>query len=212
MNATRVGLPLQEISRRRISDQAFYVLVILYSVLILLGAAGNSLVVLVVARKPTMRTARNMFILNLAISGNCDVTSINRHVYISTFIFCLHVWFIFLIFPTDLLLCLVTMPLTLIEIQATFWPFGTDVILCKLIETLRAVSIFVSTISITAIALDRYQVNKNIKQKIHILYFNILHIVNHIRIWIRVYSSYNNSFSSSSSYQISWNRSLFIYW
>lgn len=51
------------------------------------------------------------------------------------------------------------MPLTLIEIQAKYWPFGTYAILCKLIETLRAVSIFVSTISITAIAVDRYQVN-----------------------------------------------------
>lgn len=52
------------------------------------------------------------------------------------------------------------MPLTLIEIQAKYWPFGKDVVLCKLIETLRAVSIFVSTISITAIALDRYQVSE----------------------------------------------------
>lgn len=67
-NMTRVDVA-SEINRRRISDQAFFILVALYSTLIVFGAAGNSLVVLVVARKPTMRTARNMFILNLAISG-----------------------------------------------------------------------------------------------------------------------------------------------
>lgn len=78
------------------------------------------------ARKPQMRTARNLFILNLAIS--------------------------------DLLLCLVTMPLTLVEILSKYWPLGRQPIVCKMIGTLQATSIFVSTISITAIALDRYQV------------------------------------------------------
>jgi neuropeptide F receptor len=58
----------------------------------------------------------------------------------------------------DLLLCLVTMPLTLVEILSQYWPLGRYEILCKLIGTLQATSIFVSTISITAIALDRYQV------------------------------------------------------
>lgn len=50
------------------------------------------------------------------------------------------------------------MPLTLIEIVTKFWPFGSWAILCKMIGMLQAVSIFVSTISITAIAFDRYQV------------------------------------------------------
>ncbi|KAL5284787.1 NPY1R family protein [Megaselia abdita] len=102
------------------------ILSILYAVLILMGTVGNILVVTVVVRKSIMRTARNIFILNLAIS--------------------------------DLLLCVVTMPLTLIEILSKFWPFGTCELLCKIISMLQATSIFVSTLSITAIALDRYQV------------------------------------------------------
>lgn len=54
---------------RNIEDPAYHILIIMYSTLILFGAAGNSLVVIAVARKPIMRTARNMFIVNLAVSG-----------------------------------------------------------------------------------------------------------------------------------------------
>ena len=67
-------------SNRRVNDVAFFCLVAAYCVLILLGTIGNSLVVFVVARQPAMRTARNVFVVNLAVS--------------------------------DLLLCLITMPLT----------------------------------------------------------------------------------------------------
>lgn len=111
---------------RKVDDVAFYSLICVYSLLILFGAAGNSLVVCAVVRKPSMRTARNMFIINLAIS--------------------------------DLLLCVITMPLTLMEILTKYWPLGSWPFLCKLAGSLQATSIFVSTISITAIALDRYQV------------------------------------------------------
>jgi neuropeptide Y receptor len=51
------------------------------------------------------------------------------------------------------------MPLTLVEILTKYWPMGRQAVLCKMIGTLQATSIFVSTISITAIALDRYQVS-----------------------------------------------------
>ena len=59
---------------------------------------------------------------------------------------------------SDLLLCLITMPLTLAEVLAQYWPFGNSWLVCKLFGTLQAISIFVSSITITAIALDRYQV------------------------------------------------------
>ncbi|ROT68912.1 neuropeptide F receptor [Penaeus vannamei] len=111
---------------RRVDDEAYYSLIVCYSLLIILGATGNSLVVVAVIRKPAMRTARNVFIINLAIS--------------------------------DLLLCLITMPLTLVELLSQYWPLGDLPFLCKLVGTLQATCIFVSTISITAIALDRYQV------------------------------------------------------
>ncbi|OQR78601.1 neuropeptide F receptor-like [Tropilaelaps mercedesae] len=99
-------------------------LLTLYSLLIMTGAIGNGLVCMAVARKPAMRTARNVYIINLAIS--------------------------------DLILCLFTMPFTLVELILRYWPLGT--VTCKLVGGLEATSIFVSTISITAIAIDRYNV------------------------------------------------------
>uniref|UniRef100_A0A182QAR7 G-protein coupled receptors family 1 profile domain-containing protein n=1 Tax=Anopheles farauti TaxID=69004 RepID=A0A182QAR7_9DIPT len=122
----RQGLIEQYSNNRKVADPWYHILIVMYGSLIVFGATGNSLVVLAVARKPQMRTARNMFIVNLAVS--------------------------------DLLLCLVTMPLTLVEILTKYWPMGRLPFLCKSIGTLQATSIFVSTISITAIALDRYQV------------------------------------------------------
>ncbi|GFY74453.1 neuropeptide F receptor [Trichonephila inaurata madagascariensis] len=111
-------------NNRAIDDNAVVGLLIAYIILIVCGAAGNGLVCIAVARKPAMRTARNVFIINLAIS--------------------------------DLILCLFTMPFSLVEIMMKFWPLG--VLPCKLVSGLQATSIFVSTISITAIALDRYKV------------------------------------------------------
>ena len=43
------------------------------------------------------------------------------------------------------------------EILCKTWPLGNNPISCKMVGSLQAVSIFVSTLSITAIALDRYQ-------------------------------------------------------
>lgn len=81
VNTNRSSADLQEIMRklqmsidqytnnRNIDGPAFPILITLYSLLIIVGATGNSLVVIAVIRKPIMRTARNMFIVNLAISG-----------------------------------------------------------------------------------------------------------------------------------------------
>lgn len=124
-NLTNLIRKLQPyMSNRAIDDVALVCLLIAYVLLIITGASGNGLVCMAVARKPAMRTARNVFIINLAIS--------------------------------DLILCLFTMPFSLVEIMMKFWPLGTFT--CKLVAGLQATSIFVSTISITAIALDRYHV------------------------------------------------------
>lgn len=84
MNGGDVELDLSVIERfrsnRRVNDGAFFCLIAAYCVLIVFGTLGNSLVVYVVARQPAMRTPRNIFVVNLAVS--------------------------------DLLLCLITMPLT----------------------------------------------------------------------------------------------------
>ncbi len=93
--------------------------------MIAFGSFGNFAVVSSFIRQPALRTQRNFFILNLAIS--------------------------------DLVLCLVTMPLTLLDIVNKHWPLGDSELSCKVAGGLQAVSVFVSTISITVIALDRYQ-------------------------------------------------------
>ncbi|XP_076066964.1 neuropeptide F receptor-like [Oratosquilla oratoria] len=111
---------------RSVDKQTFCGLIVSYAVLVILGTTGNILVVTAVARKPAMRTARNVFIVNLATS--------------------------------DILLCLVTTPLTLMELLTQYWPLGYLPFTCKMVGSLQATSIYVSTISITAIALDRYQV------------------------------------------------------
>ncbi|XP_014677207.1 PREDICTED: neuropeptide F receptor-like [Priapulus caudatus] len=100
------------------------ILISMFCVLISIGSFGNSLVCIAVIRKPQMRTARNVFIVNLALS--------------------------------DLTLCLFTMPFTLAGVIRKDWNFG--MFMCKLVRAFQATNVFVSTMSITAIALDRYQV------------------------------------------------------
>ena len=73
----------------RVDDTVYGFLVALYACMIIVGATGNLLVIFVVIRNRAMRTARNVFIVNLAIS--------------------------------DLMLCLITMPLTLVEILYMTW-------------------------------------------------------------------------------------------
>ncbi|CAH1783876.1 unnamed protein product [Owenia fusiformis] len=100
------------------------ILIAAFTTLILFGAAGNGLVTLVVIRNPHMRTPRNIFIINLAIS--------------------------------DLTLCLLTQPLNMFKMLRKDWPLGD--FMCKMVPMFQGTNVFVSTISITAIALDRFQV------------------------------------------------------
>ncbi|XP_050357654.1 neuropeptide F receptor [Nymphalis io] len=117
---------LQKFSlNRKVDDPTRALLLTFYGILVTIGAVGNALVVISVVRKPAMRTARNMFIVNLAVS--------------------------------DALVCCVGTPLTLMELLTKHWPLPDWPSLCKACGAIQAISIFVSTISITAIALDRYQ-------------------------------------------------------
>ncbi|XP_056634838.1 neuropeptide F receptor isoform X2 [Diorhabda sublineata] len=114
------------LTNKGIDEPAYSTLIVMYCFLMIMGALGNTLVIVTVVRKPAMRTPRNMFIVNLAVA--------------------------------DLLLCAITMPLTLMEILTKYFPLGNNLFVCKIIGILQATSTYVSTISITAIALDRYQV------------------------------------------------------
>ncbi|KAG1651878.1 Neuropeptide F receptor [Nymphon striatum] len=108
---------------RAIKWERFAPILVIYCFLIFIGAIGNLMVCVAVIRKPQMKTARNVLIVNLAVS--------------------------------DIILCLITMPFSLIEIITKHWTLGS--ILCKTSGMLQAVSIFVSTTNITAIAVDRYK-------------------------------------------------------
>ena len=99
-------------------------LIIVFAALIIFGATGNGLVCYVVAKNPHMRTPRNIFIINLAIS--------------------------------DLTLCLFTQPFNLMKVSMPVWHLGG--FMCKFVPMCAGTNVFVSTISITAIALDRFQV------------------------------------------------------
>ena len=58
---------------------------------------------------------------------------------------------------SDLLLCLVTMPLTFMELVSFSWPLGNYPLLCKLAGSMEAVSVYCSTLTIAIIAVDRYR-------------------------------------------------------
>lgn len=61
---------IESLKRNRNFEDPYYTtLIVMYGILIFFGTFGNLLVVVAVARKPSMRTARNMFIVNLAVSG-----------------------------------------------------------------------------------------------------------------------------------------------
>ena len=105
------------------------ILITLFALLIAFGAAGNSLVCFVVARNAAMRTPRNIFIINLAIS--------------------------------DLTLCLFTQPFNLLKVLMPDWRLGR--FMCKFVPMCSGANVFVSTISITAIALDRFQVTSFVR-------------------------------------------------
>uniref|UniRef100_T1HVS0 G_PROTEIN_RECEP_F1_2 domain-containing protein n=1 Tax=Rhodnius prolixus TaxID=13249 RepID=T1HVS0_RHOPR len=98
------------------------ILIALYALLIVVGILANLIVSFVVARRPQMHTARNLYIVNLTVS--------------------------------DMTLCLVCMPFTLVNILRRAWTLG--IVLCKLVPALQGTNIMVSIGTITVIALDRY--------------------------------------------------------
>ncbi|XP_041369772.1 neuropeptide F receptor-like [Gigantopelta aegis] len=114
----------QNINAKYFNPPVEIVLSLAYGLLITFGALGNGLVCHVVARNAHMRTPRNIFIINLAIS--------------------------------DFTLCLFTQPLNLYKLMYVQWSLGS--LMCKFVTMFQGTNVFVSTISITAIALDRFQV------------------------------------------------------
>lgn len=99
-----------------------FILIGIYAFLMIAGLSANLVVSFVVARRPQMHTARNLYIVNLTVS--------------------------------DMTLCVICMPFTLVSILRRQWNLG--LVLCKLVPTLQGTNIMVSIGTITVIALDRY--------------------------------------------------------
>ena len=123
-NSEMLAIIEQDLYAPNFDNLTICVLIVCYAVLILFGAVGNGLVVYVVIKNAHMRTPRNIFIINLAIS--------------------------------DLTLCLFTQPMNLYRMFFKQWLPGG--FMCKFVGMFQGTNVFVSTISITAIALDRFQV------------------------------------------------------
>ncbi|KAG7169641.1 Neuropeptide F receptor-like 2 [Homarus americanus] len=97
-------------------------LITIYSLLITVGILGNLIVAFVIGHRPELRTARNVYIINLAVS--------------------------------DVSMCLVCMPFTLVGLLHKNWSLGNFI--CKLVPVVQCTNILVSTATIVAIAADRY--------------------------------------------------------
>uniref|UniRef100_A0A8D0L8S6 Neuropeptide Y receptor type 2 n=1 Tax=Sphenodon punctatus TaxID=8508 RepID=A0A8D0L8S6_SPHPU len=99
------------------------ILIAAYSLIILLGFIGNSLVIYMIVKYKTMRTVTNFFIANLALA--------------------------------DLMVDTLCLPFTLVYTLLDEWKFGA--VLCHLVPYAQALSVHVSTLTLTVIALDRYR-------------------------------------------------------
>nr|XP_053639900.1 neuropeptide Y receptor type 6-like [Cherax quadricarinatus]XP_053639902.1 neuropeptide Y receptor type 6-like [Cherax quadricarinatus]XP_053639903.1 neuropeptide Y receptor type 6-like [Cherax quadricarinatus]XP_053639904.1 neuropeptide Y receptor type 6-like [Cherax quadricarinatus] len=114
---------LQETNQKSYLGTAAKVsLITIYSLLITVGILGNLIVAFVIGHRPELRTARNVYIVNLTVS--------------------------------DVSMCLVCMPFTLVGLLHKNWSLGN--LICKLVPVLQCTNILVSTATIVAIAADRY--------------------------------------------------------
>ncbi|XP_072252067.1 neuropeptide Y receptor Y7 [Leuresthes tenuis] len=98
-------------------------LITAYSLIILLGLLGNSLVIYMIIRYRNMRTVTNFFIANLALA--------------------------------DLLVSTLCLPFTLVYTLLDEWKFGA--VLCHMVPFAQALSVHVSVLTLTVIALERYR-------------------------------------------------------
>ena len=99
-------------------------LIVIYTIIIIVGFLSNGCICYLILMRKSLRTVRNMFIMNLALS--------------------------------DMIMCIFCMPFTLVKLLLKNWSLGD--VMCRMVPWLQAVNVFCSTITITAIALDRYQV------------------------------------------------------
>ncbi|VDN53055.1 unnamed protein product [Dracunculus medinensis] len=120
---------------------------VVYSLIIILGVMGNTLVVLSIIQHKVLQSVRNMFILSLSI--------------------------------TDIVISIVSGTITPITAFTKIWLFGE--FLCYLVPLIQGASLCFSTMTLTAIAIDRYILiiypTKRPIQKVHALQMIALNIL-----------------------------------
>ena len=127
-------------TNRRLSSSVFYPLLIAYVVLVIFGVLANALIIILICRQ----SSRSFPSINIYRDYKLNNCFISRHQFRHLLMINLSV--------SNLLLCLVTMPLTFMELVSFSWPLGNYPLLCKL-----AGSIYCSTLTIASIAADRDQ-------------------------------------------------------
>ncbi|KAL7060777.1 hypothetical protein AAHC03_09863 [Spirometra sp. Aus1] len=110
----------------KLETHELVLLLVFNALMIVFGAFGASCVIAVEFRKRRMRTAQNLFTLNLAVS--------------------------------DLTLCLFTQPFNLLRTLHWHYEWNFGEFMCKFTAFAQATNVFVATMSITAIAVDRFRV------------------------------------------------------
>ncbi|CAJ0937025.1 unnamed protein product, partial [Mesorhabditis belari] len=99
-------------------------------------------------------------IFTLGLIGNTAVIYLTlKHRHLQT----VQNMFILNLALSDVIVCLLSMPFTLVTNIYKVWYFGSP--FCHLLPMVQGISIFVSTFSLSAIALDRYNLVRKVKGK-----------------------------------------------
>lgn len=110
-----------------------YIVPIVFFIILIVGVAGNGVLVLTLLRHANMRNVPNTYVLSLALG--------------------------------DLLVILTCVPFTFTVYIVDSWPFG--LILCKISECAKDVSIGVSVFTLTALSADRFFAIVDPMRKLH---------------------------------------------
>ncbi|KAF8792266.1 putative G-protein coupled receptor 83 like protein [Argiope bruennichi] len=99
-------------------------IIISYSAIFIMSTFGNLLVFSIVIRNASLRSAKYVFIANLALS--------------------------------DLLMTVLNIPFNVVGLLLNNWPFGD--FMCSLVPLMQVTFVYVSTFTMTCIAVDRYRI------------------------------------------------------
>ena len=134
-------------NNQAVSDEAYWILIVAYSILIVLGCIGNLGVIIAVAGNKS-KSSQNLFGISHTnfIAFSLSEMKTARNIFIAT------------LAVADSTLCVLTMPMTLLGVLTKYWPFGTETeVLCTIVRTWPAINAFFSSYTMAVIAFDRHR-------------------------------------------------------